>query len=318
MNKPRKHHFVPECYLNQFGSNSKLYCSNLEILKTQKKKNNPLRNSGQICYDINFYTINEPLEYNLNEFDELHVESKVLNSSENKYKKIINKLLEQKELNLNESIFLSDFIIQLKQRNPYYLKNSEKNLKSTSEKAKANMFNKLKDNIRFKHMPPALLRYEIEKEMYKIKSRSNIVRSAQLKGIIEKSDHESKSIERFREAILNCQFTLLNSSDSDMSFITSDNPGYSISNNGNLENTKFKDGFTYYLPLTSKYCLKFSDNCFDNFYSNKSESKQLISKKVENKEVEFININSSRLVNKIIISDCLETIIQVQNSILSL
>ncbi|OOG72247.1 DUF4238 domain-containing protein, partial [Algoriphagus sp. A40] len=78
MNKPKKHHFVPECYLKQFGNESKLYCSNLEILKKYEKLNNPQKDPGQICYEIDLYTINEPLEYNLNDFNDLHVESNIL------------------------------------------------------------------------------------------------------------------------------------------------------------------------------------------------------------------------------------------------
>lgn len=316
MNKPKKHHFVPECYLKQFGNESKLYCSNLEILKKYKKLNNPQKDPGQICYEIDLYTINEPLEYNLNKFNNLYVECNILHASETKYRKIINKLIDQKELDCENSIFLSDFIIQLKQRNPYYLKKSEINFKTTSQIAKTNMFDKLSRDFRFKHIPSALLIYEIEKRMHVIKSKNNIIRSAQLKGMIDKSNPDSISINKFRDAILDCQFILLDSSESKYDFITSDNPGYSITNDGYLENTKFKNGFTYYLPITSKYCLKFSDSNFDNFHSNKSKIKYFLSQKVGNKEVEKINIFSSQQVNKIIISDCLETITKVQNSIL--
>lgn len=316
MNKPKKHHFVPECYLKQFGNDSKLYCSNLEVLKTYNKLNNPPKDPSQICYEIDFYTINEPLEYDLNNFDDLHVESNVLHSFESRYRKIISKLLDQNELSFEDSIFLSDFLIQFKQRNPYFLKNSEKNFKNTAEVAKANILNKLKEDIRYNHIPEARLFYEIEKKIYEMKSDKNIIRSVQLKGIIDKSNPKSVSIEKFRRVILDYQFILLDSSDSKFNFITSDNPGFAISNNGIIENTKFKDGFTYYLPLTSKCCLKFSDSNLDNFYSNKSKIKYFISKKVEDKEVEKININSSILVNKIIISDNLETIINTQESIL--
>ncbi|MBB6324554.1 hypothetical protein FHS59_000169 [Algoriphagus iocasae] len=316
MNKPKKHHFVPECYLKQFANDSKLYCSNLEILKTYNKLNNPPKEPGQVCYEIDFYTINEPLEYDLNNFDDLHVESNVLHSSENRYRKIINKLIDLKELCFEDSIFLSDFLIQLKQRNPYFLKNSVNNFSNNSIKAKTNMLNKLKEDIRFRHLPKALLIYEIEKKMYEMKSNKNIIRSIQLKGIIDKANPHSYSIEKFRKAILDYQFILLDSSDSKFNFITSDNPGFAISSNGNIENTKFKEGFTYFLPITSKYCLKFSDSNLDNFYTKKSKIKYFISEKVQDTEVQIINMNSSILVNKIIISDNLETIINTQESIL--
>lgn len=299
MNKPKKHHFVPECYLKQYGSDAKLYCSNIKTLIKYIKKNNPLKEPSQICYDIDLYTINEPLEYNLNDYDELYVESKVLHSSENKYRSIINKIFDSKELTYDDSIFLSDFIIQLKLRNPFYLQSVKNNFPNTADKMKINFFNDMKNSDRFKNIPLALLKYEIEKGISNLKSKNNIFRSLQLKSIIDKSNPNSLSIEKFREAILNYQFTLLDSSESERSFITSDNPGYAITNENKLENTKFKNGFTYYLPLTPKYCLQFSDKLYDHFHTNKGNIKFFKTQSMNNNEIDRINFYSSRLINKL-------------------
>jgi len=122
--RTKKQHFVPETYLRNFiNTANELYT--LDFLKVKKSWNEcPKRNSpGGICYIVDYYTILDhfPDNYlNLKEDNPLFIEDTVLTKLENGYPEIFLEIVKSTEIKRDMARDLSDFIINLKLRNPYW------------------------------------------------------------------------------------------------------------------------------------------------------------------------------------------------------
>ena len=129
--KPKRHHFVPKCYLKNFIVDRKLYALNIKDVQKGYTAQPELKSPGQICYFEDYYRITNELgdnQFKLQEFEDLFIETSVLRSLEGHYGCLYKKLTVLNRLSFEEAVSLSDFIIQLKLRNPYWReKTLEKN-----------------------------------------------------------------------------------------------------------------------------------------------------------------------------------------------
>lgn len=306
--RPKKHHYVPQCYLKNFTFDNRLYV--LDVRKVQKgyKELPTLRHTASICYFPNYYTIEENMgdsEFRLNAYDALYIERDVLSKLENKYGKIFEKLSGNIPLVLQDAIDLTDFIIQLKLRNPYWMKETlEKKKNSLIDSAMDSLdFEKFTDNPRFQHIPKELKKAIAETVRDKNKLNPTFSKQMQLFSLIQRNDDIENRNEKFRLAIINCKWMVYESPKNGPYFITSDNPGYSLKgNDGKTYNTNYSDPFMFFFPLSPKLCLVISGAEKDNSYTDKSPQKIFRRGIVTADQVIAINNSSMQCVTNLLIA----------------
>lgn len=308
LQKSKKHHYVPQCYLKNFTQMSQLYV--LDIRKVQKGyKELPIaKHTGMICYFNDYYTI-EPNDGNdqfrLNDYDSLFIESKVLSQLENRYGKIFEKLSKGISLSSLEAINLIDFIIQLKLRNPYWMKETlEKRKESFIDAAMDNLqAEKYINNPRFQHIPTQLKQAVADWVRRENKANPKFSKQMQLYSLIERDRDSENRNEGFRLALIDCNWVIYEAPKNGPYFITSDNPGYSLKENDEkIYNTNFSDHFMFFFPLSFNYCLVISSHEKDYAYSKQSPSKQYSSYVVSTDQVIAINNRSLQLINNLLIA----------------
>jgi len=299
MSLPKNHHYVPQCYLNEFREEKKLICLDLSLVLIGLNVNLSYKAPKQVCYIENYYKIINENYFNLNDYEENYIELKAFSKLENEYRKVIRKIFESGELDIIDGKILSDFILNLKIRNPSYNKVIEHHKERNTEIAKNLLIEELINDYRYSAIPFSILKKQVDSFGERILKSSNFNKSLQFKQIIDNTDNNSTSIEKFRKEILDCKWYLLDSKNCEFSIVTSDNPGISVTDDGTLENMKFKGGFKFYFPLNSRYCLYFSDKEKDDFYSsNKKFSKKIYLKNLFNEELNLINFQQICYHNK--------------------
>ncbi len=89
MNEPKKHHYVPECYLKLFTNSKKEFWKLNKTFKTIK-----VCTPGMVCYERDLFKIkkDETLVFN-NILDRNYVEKDVFKQQENNYGKVIHKII---------------------------------------------------------------------------------------------------------------------------------------------------------------------------------------------------------------------------------
>ena len=117
-----KQHYVPECYLRGFAdANDNLFYLYLEGIKKGWNVYPRRSNTSGVCYQEDYYEVpkNNHSTVVLDNSENGYVES-VLGVNESLYPAIRNKFLLGDNLTREDYIFLSDFIVQLKLRNPIW------------------------------------------------------------------------------------------------------------------------------------------------------------------------------------------------------
>ncbi|MGV3597095.1 MAG: DUF4238 domain-containing protein [Bacteroidota bacterium] len=296
---PERHHFVPRCYLKNFLRNGKFFVLDIEKVKKGFNEYPKKLSDNQVCYIKNYYEINT-YEHVINVHDKLFVEKEVLRKLEGLYNKIYNKILLYNDLEINDCITLSDFIIQLKIRNPFFqLKTIEKNKDSWIDDIFQEGFD----------LPPEFnnIPIDLQQSIFKMiknekKKNPYTGREIQLNSLILRHSDDFEKNRKIREAIINCKWTLLVAPDNGPFFITSDNPGVSTGLDGLVYNTKFDNGFYFHFPLSPLHCLLISDDVKDNCFSENSTSKFIQKVIVEPKIVIGTNNKSIQRINKLLIA----------------
>jgi hypothetical protein len=306
--QPKKHHFVPQCYLKNFTQENQFYV--LDVRKAQKGyKELPMpKHTGQICYFNNYYTIDENIgssQFRLDTFDALYIEIEVLSRLENRYGKIFDKLSTNTRLSLQDAINVADFIIQLKLRNPYWMRETlEKKKDSFIDSAMDSLeSDKFNSNPRFQHMPMELKQAVANWVRTENKANPKFSKQMQLFSLIQRNLNQETRNEKFRLAIIDCKWMIYQTPENGPYFITSDNPGHSLKGNDGLTyNTNFTDPFMFFFPISPKLCLVIGGNEKDFVYSNKEQYKQYKSGLISSDLVIAINNSSMQCVNSLLIA----------------
>ncbi|OKS88098.1 DUF4238 domain-containing protein [Mucilaginibacter polytrichastri] len=305
--KPKRHHYVPRCYLNNFLSKDHLYILDIrkvqEGLKERPKESHP----NKICIDENFYSIKSEhrgTNFQLDQYDELFVESTVLHELENRYTQIFMALTRSEPLKMADAIYLCDFIIQMKIRNPFWLtevisKNKDKWIDDSIAqiiKEKGN------DNPHFKRLPEEFRQFVIESVRADQKGNKTFAKQMQLFGLIQRSGFDNERNEKYRNAIINCKWQLLKTPLGGPLLITSDNPGFAKSLIGLIHNSYFKDDSAFYFPLSPHYCLLINGFEKDNAYTIKVAEKRIDLGMLTSEQVIQINDHTIQRINRLLIA----------------
>lgn len=306
--EPKKHHYVPQCYLKNFTYENELYV--LDVRKVQKGyKEKPMpKHTAKICYFNNYYTIESEMgstQFRLEAYDALYIETQVLSKLENRYGKIFEKLSTNIIISLQDAIDLTDFIIQLKLRNPYWMH-------ETLEKKKNNFIDSAMDSLeadkfaksaRFQHMPLELKQAVADWIRNENKANPKFSKQMQLFSLVQRSLDQENRNEKFRVAVIDCKWMIYEAPENGPFFITSDNPGYSLKGNDGLTyNTNFSDPYMFFFPISFRYCLVIASEQKDFAYSNKEPHKKYKSGVIPSDLVITINNSSMQCMNSLLMA----------------
>lgn len=257
-----KQHYVPKCYLEGFADRK-----NLAFRISKKAILNGLRakprqqHISSMCYDKNIYTINKQSASNtfqIHELDELFVEQNVLGRKETKYSQVRDRIIKGNFISSDDLIFMCDFIVQLKLRNPFW-KNT------VIEKQKDIWVNSTLDRLgeevdskeEFQDIPKGLRKLILTR--YKLEHLGDPEWSSKMQqfSLIERDNPTNSGNQEIRKYLLEavwaiCEVPL----NSHTYLITTDNPGFAMTDKGDINNFHVKNDFTFFLPLTYRYCLQ--------------------------------------------------------------
>ena len=305
--KPKNHHFVPRCYLKNFSIDGKV--SVLDVRKVTKGIPHFVKSMSPkaICTLEDYYTIqpdNLNGQFKLDSYNDLFVESEVLGSLEDKYgKKLHQNLISLQEISLADAVDLSDFIIQLKLRNPYWLEQQGKKKDEMIDSAMEAIYNdKFEPNPRYEHIPDEIKRLVADYVAQDNKNSPNFSKMMQLFSLIQRASHVPNRDNILRRAIVDCEWKLFIAPKDGPKFITSDNPGFATASDNLNYNTKFKDGFVFFFPVSPDHCLVISDATFDNSFTDNETSKSIQWVNVDQNMVIIINNKAIQMVNKLLIA----------------
>lgn len=265
---PKEHHFVPQCYINEFAFKKELFC--LDIVLVRKGLNFHVRKTTpkKVCKHDYLYQIKDEDFIFLNDKEiknPLFLELMAFKKFEDKYVKVKDKLLKKKKLLLKEATVLANFILDLKIRNPKFLEK----IQGIIDEFTPNSINKIVTELQtdfpqIKEQFKLYITEFLEKKLIKNTLNSeNFARQMGIAFLVNRSDKKSSIRNEFIDRLLKLKwfvYVIL----SEDEFITNDNPGFSLDSNVSFYNTLFEGDFQFHLPLDSKNCLVFNGNVLDN------------------------------------------------------
>lgn len=300
-------HYVPKCYLRGFSDDcGNLSAFNLEGAKKGWQVKPYPSNIGKVCYSKDYYEIPKtdyPTTIAFDDDSEGYVESTVLGVNESVYPSLRDKFIAGDTLTLDDYIFLSDFIIQLKLRNPIWYTTINQRIEGWLDNAFANSMEKIEAHPRFARIPEPLRSQVSQAVLDNFKEDPDIATKMRLHSLIERKKAGNPNNERIRTALLNSCWTMIDVADkAQFYFITSDNPGFSFDQSGQVVNNLFQGDYSFMLPLTSKHCLKISSRGTPT--QKPSEGYLTLNRKqTTDLETLLMNIASSQIVTKLILSE---------------
>jgi len=262
-------------------------------------------NTSGVCYQEDYYEVpknNHPPTIVLENSEEGYFETNVFGVNESIYPEIRNKFINGDKLTIDDYTFLADFIIQLKLRNPIWKSFLDSTVHHWSERLVA--------AIIMKDLPPEMGRisepvrqYVTEMMVQNFKADPELANKARLFSLNERAKADNPNNARIREALLNSCWTMIDvSTTAQVNFITSDNPGYSLTKAGRVINIKFAGEFTFMLPLTSKHCLKISDK--GNPSQKPAQGYLTLNRKgISDVDTVLFNYASSQVINKLVLAE---------------
>ncbi|RCH56843.1 hypothetical protein DJ568_03025 [Mucilaginibacter hurinus] len=305
--KPKRHHYVPRCYLRNFMNGDHLYT--LDIKNVQGGFQEPIKKNhpNRICIEENFYSIKPEFTgttFKLDEYDQLFVESEVLHHLENEYRLITDKLINSDELPMNDAARLCDFLLQMKLRNPYWLKDViEKNKVDWIETAIAQIYEVQNSAVGpFAWLPTDIRIAAVQALKNANLNNKDFGKQMQLYGLIMRSSPDSERNEKYRIALIDCQWELFTAPQEGPYFITSDNPGHGIKLDGLIYNSNFTGDFVYYFPISFRHCFAINGFVRDESYSKGMNSKMIKHTVVGDHQVIKVNNNSMQRINRLLIA----------------
>lgn len=305
-NAPKKHHFVPVCYLKAFTNAQKCFW--------RKRLDNgriTITTPAKICYeeDGNRFNVEHNLYFN-GITDEYHIEKHAFKLQENNYGKIISMITRHHtgplELDANEYHLFIKTLITIKRRNPSFREglikafregyNSEEGFRKfkqfwaeVSEQTGAQMpsDHKIKEMLVARAQDSSHLR-----DMY----LSSYVNQSSDTAILSVCDE----VFRLKQYIMYTP--------TGFQFITSDNPGFIYFDNRIESATGFGGEYEFYFPLSPIICLYVKSSEIDNSDTLK---KSLHYQLVDPERVHFINTATKTVSSKIIISPDQNILIEI-------
>lgn len=250
-----KQHYVPETYINQFSYNDVGDVFTCKIKSPYPNAKVKSMNKSQICYKKHIYTLKkqETLEQ-LGTTDNFAIERELFDYENSFLEAIIKEFEGGNNINLNKSEKLIRMLISIKQRN-VRLAEGLKNIK-LANKLLENRIQDAEIAIRscFKDLPEILIQ--------KIISDVNKLGKEKLSDDDFRSDLANTTLKRYLDGafppveqqvreLLNKKIVIFRTTEK-LPFISSDNPGFALVKNDEIENiyNHHKEAFIFPLSKT--------------------------------------------------------------------
>lgn len=301
--QPKDLHYVPKCYLKEFISGTHLY--KLDMLDVNKGYNVRPKPASptQICYSEFYYLIKPEYSnaaFNLSELHEMYIEQDIFKVLEGRYHGLVSTICSNNKVSRADVEAFSDFMFQLKLRNPYWQNHTiNKYSRTWINQAIEEILSEVQREKKYASLPPELQRMLADEFKKQIHETKDIEKQMQLNSLILRAN--PKNNRTIRKTVVNLAWEVLTAPESGPYFITSDNPGIAIGKDGKYDNMKFTDGATFYLPLTYRHSLRISDTRKDDFYNSGESTKKLFHTNIRDTEVLKINFAAIQMINKLII-----------------
>lgn len=256
MNDPKKHHYVPEVYLQRFAINQSGDLYKLKV-KPKKKENRPrLINKSQVCYEPNMYRyIHEAFIVANNLEDPNYIEKNLFPYEVSELSILFDKIDSNSKIFKSEYKRVIQIIFSIKKRNP-----SIRKIYLEGDRDEEFM------DSRIKGITQKLLSIGIQEEEIKIvisKVKKEVLQ--QLKDENARKDMYKNSILMSNDEIIKKEEDVINEllkwtpliyrTSYELPFITSDNPGFSRKNGIEFYNTSFASVDELFFPISPKTAL---------------------------------------------------------------
>ena len=293
-NSPKKHHYVPECYLKSFVDHKNNFW-----YVNRKECKIKLTMPSKVCYEEDAYKIRtEDTIINNKLKDYYDIERFAFRIHENNYQKLLNKIKKIQSSIINLDVFeyklFLEILLTIKRRNPSSrnaLISQFSNSYSADESAQE-FYNYLLE-VEPEIIHKVNLLEEIKTYLNNQSRNKNFLYDMYLLAYLNTTEFNviKNIIEDFFKLK---QFVLI--SDSNKEFITSDNPGFTQIENLVYNVGGFGNSYEFYFPLTPKLCFYLNSN---NKNSNiKAKEIMIRPLSVSSDTVEAINLNSYQMCNK--------------------
>jgi hypothetical protein len=268
---PKKHHYVPECYLKSFGNTQKTFWRRKKDIAKAT-----ICTAAQVAYEIDSNKIRTEEYLMFNDISDHHyIEKFAFKKQENNYSKTLNQItkfsLSPLIIDKEKYRLFIETLVCIKRRNP-----STRNMLIETFRQAYDSPTIIEDFKKYLYKASEYVDNDIDVDKYidnfmqnKAKEPSRL-NDMYLTGFLKNEDNtiiESMTNDLYRLD----QFILHAPINSE--FITCDNPGFLVSNNNTVISAGgLGENFEFYFPLTPNTCLYID--------SMKKESKNLIEKVV--------------------------------------
>jgi hypothetical protein len=320
VNPPKKHHFVPKCYLECFIQENNLFAINIQLARDGHRPQPRKVTSGQICYKYYYYLLQpEPANpmYALHELSQYQIETDVLRIWEHKFPELYERLIGKPTVSQNDAVAMAEFIIQMKIRNPAWERFNEKNSDRMYEEAEANLLKELASHPLYSNLPPEILQALMKELKQQFLADGDRAKKLQLSSLVHRARPGIGQNEIIKKGLVDACWKLIDLSHQDAYFVTTDNPGVAIDINNIIHNSKFSDGAFFFFPLSSKHCLVISDIERDNAYSLNLPEKEIGQFVYTDEQVAGLNELLCQVCDTTVVSASEIALIKIVNAICS-
>lgn len=288
MSDPKKHHFVPQIYLNRFTYNNvgDLYSYKFRLPYSKVTS----KNKSQVCYEKNLYRFNnDEIIKKINLSDDNFIEKNYFDYENSKLTELFDKIDQNKRITKREYLNLLSILLDIKFRNPIYrdhflslnIEDAEKYGSELNKAKNTALAFCLKNNFDTKLVDKAV---KLVKQKYQSK---NYRKNTYLELFLRQQKPKEDLIKTIKNWDLSVYKTPYN-----QPFITSDNPGFTRDINNKIHNTNFSKINYFCFPISPKSMiilkrnnLKDDLNIFKEYKIIKTNQKLLI------------NLNKATMIN---------------------
>lgn len=286
----QKQHYVPKVYLKEFtkGKNGYFFASGPKPNFARIME----RHINVVCKRGDFYTLSDDSIERLNISDKLFIERNAFTYENRILVKIIEMFKERRNfLDIADANSLINIYLSFKQRNPYYrncikedkiIESVERNIELLKQERE---WVEEKSGLKFEKFVDSLInRFIVGKDL-----SSEVYREILFNRVVG----EDSAMNNISKNLIRLNIVIYEPLKSTDYFLTSDNPGYTISEN-QIFNTHFSKFRIICFPLSSKLLVTFQG--LDINHQSKYK-KEIVYKKVDSKIIDAFNFGTIKMSN---------------------
>lgn len=308
--EPTQHHYVPKVYLKNFACDNNGNIYRLDIKSPFGNVSPKLSHINRVCKEDDFYKIEtkELLNrYNLQ--DPYFIEKKAFDYENSFLNRIFEKLTKKRVVSNRDAKRLMKTIFSIKRRNKSFKEayhNSEivkvvteKNIQDLKLKAELS-----KDKFLDSGVDIIQIADRVEGWMNELMSKKEYITDMYREGFIMDLSGEGREKD-FIERLATLKFFVFQTT-IDYPFITSDNPGCTVTPNEKIVNTGFSDWSVFSFPINPQLLFL--------VINGQRDEHDVIMKKIHYRHAnrQFVD-----MANKAVVSNCNETLLSHSKEVLN-